>query len=528
MSTRRSEAIAAAKEMGYDIPDNQVDVNALREQINADPSNALNDPAILGEMARMKVRNPIEYDIFVKDIAKTHKNIGIRADTIRAQVDKCAPKVEEPASPKTPERVARIGDSIMQRGDVVKFLVNQAQRNHKGDSEVIKHLLAPIASTNSLTSAGIQPAISGERGSGKTDAAMATFHIVPSRWKVDTSISSKTPYYIEWKDGLIVFSDDVEWSPELIHTLKRAMGRFQTKQTHTALDKDLKPVAHEMAARVVWWLSSVDSVANEQLIDRQYSLDVDDRLEHAQEVCRFIKERRAKKTVVYIVDWRIEVARYIIGKIKDHTPFRVIIPCAEKAEWFMVRDHRTQKKFWDLVEAFTILRYEQRYMDEDGWLYATKQDFLDAKELFMKRKVSHKTKLTNAQKAIVSTVFSLTTATQANIAKTLGKSQQAISNHLKVIMENTPYITSEKGYHGETMYRANVTPLEIADESIIKLPEDYQDDPAYNPKKELHDGGNESSQPLYNPLTTSVTTPTITNSNNNTKVIGYFPPLTLS
>ncbi|MCJ7444185.1 MAG: hypothetical protein MUO26_06600, partial [Methanotrichaceae archaeon] len=64
---------------------------------------------------------------------------------------------------------------------------------------------------------------------------------MPPEWKEDTSISAKAPYYIDWRDGLIVFSDDVEWSPDLIHTLKRAMGRFQERQKHTALDKDQKP-----------------------------------------------------------------------------------------------------------------------------------------------------------------------------------------------------------------------------------------------------------------------------------------------
>jgi len=500
------------------VPESREILKDLPVMVGEDPK-AINNPEILQALANLKVLDPIAYGILIDGLklprtAKTEAKKIIEGLASRWKTESVDVKDEAPI----PKKVVRVGDNIMQRCDVVKFLTHQAQRNHIGDKEVIEHLLASIASTNSLTSAGIQPAISGERGIGKTDAAMATFHIVPPEWKVDTSISSKTPYYIEWKDGLIVFSDDVEWSPELIHTLKRAMGRFQTKQTHTSLDKDLNPVAHEMACRVAWWLSSVDSVANEQLIDRQYSLDVDDSPKHAEEVSKFIKGRRAKKTVAYAVDWKIEVARYIIGKIKDHAPFRVIIPCADKAEWFLVKDHRTQKKFWDLVEAFAILRYEQRYIDAEGWLYATKQDFLDAKELFMKRKVSHKTKLTNAQKRVVSAISSLGDATQANIAQKTGMSQQAVSSHLKAIMENTPFVTSERGDHGEMLYRANVTPFDIADESIIKLPDDYED-PAYNPVEGAQDSENKSLQPSYNLVTTNLTTPTITNCGNNTNTL---------
>lgn len=286
------------------------------------------------------------------------------------------------------EKISKTGDNIMKRGKVVKFLVRQVQRNHKGDTGIITTLLLSIAATNSLRSAGIQPAISGDKGEGKSDAAIATSHIIPSNWKVVTSISAKTPYYIEWKDGIVVISDDIEWSPELIHTLKRSMGNFQDKQNHTTLDKNLKPITREMASRISWWLTSVDSVANDQLIDRQYSLDIDSSYDHALKVSNFIKNSRANKYLPLQSDWKTEVARYIIGKIKDHDPFKVIIPCAEKADWKLTRDYRTQKKFWDTVEALAILQYGQRYIDKEGWLYATKRDFIEAQKLFANRRKS--------------------------------------------------------------------------------------------------------------------------------------------
>jgi len=156
-----------------------------------------------------------------------------------------------------------------------------------------------------------------------------------------------------------------------------------------------------MPARLAWWLSSVESVADDQLKDRQYSLDIDESPDHTEKVSEYLRLSRAQKVVRFSVDWRIEVARYIIDQIKSHEPFKVVIPCAKCADWRIKDDHRTQNKFWDLVEAFAILNFKQRYIDPDGWLHATVEDFNEAKTIFMRRKANHRTKLTDAQTKVV-------------------------------------------------------------------------------------------------------------------------------
>jgi hypothetical protein len=248
------------------------------------------------------------------------------------------------------DKIKRAGENILRRGRVLKFLVRQAQRNHIGDTDVIKHFLASIASTNSATSSGIQPELNGPKGRGKTDGCRSVFHLIPLKWKLAASISAKSLYY--YKDlptGAIIFSDDVEWSTDLIATVKRSMGTFQEPQTHFTLDKNRNPVPMTMPGRLAWWLSSVESVADDQLKDRQYSLDIDESSDHTEKVSEYLRLSRAQKLVRFSVDWRIEVARYIIDQIKSHEPFRVIIPCAEAADWKIRDDHRTQNKFWDLV-----------------------------------------------------------------------------------------------------------------------------------------------------------------------------------
>lgn len=271
------------------------------------------------------------------------------------------------ADEKARDRKSKAISNIMKRGNVLKFLVRQAQKNHIGDTDVIKHLLASAASTNSRKSAGIQPELNGPKGHGKTDAVRSVFHLIPDKWKLSASISAKALYYHQGLlSGSIIFSDDVQWNDDLISTVKRSMGSFQEPQTHFTLDANRNPLPHTMPERLGWWLSSVESVADDQLKDRQYSLDIDEGTDHAEKVSDFLRMSRSKKRVRFSVDKGIEIAREIISRIKEHEPFRVVIDCAEFADWKVKEDHRTQNKFWDLVEALAILRFEQRYIDEDG------------------------------------------------------------------------------------------------------------------------------------------------------------------
>jgi hypothetical protein len=421
---------------------------------------------------------------------------------IRAEDLKTNPVLKEVSHACSVEKVSI---AIMERCDVLKFLVNQAQKNHIGDTDIIKHLLASIACTNSLTSSGIQPELNGEKGHGKTDAVKAVFHLIPERWKLSASISAKALYYHQGLlPGTVISSDDVQWSEDLISTVKRSMGSFQEPQTHFTLDAQRNPLPHTMPPRLVWWLSSVESVADDQLKDRQYSLDIDEGSDHSEKVSDYLRKSRSQKKVRFSIDKGIDAAREIISQIKEHEPFKVVTDCAEVADWKVKEDHRTQNKFWDLVEAFAILRFKQRYIDDDGWLHATKEDFEEARTIFMKRKANHRTHLTNAQTKIVKSVIALKNdpdgATQASIAEDLGISQQAVSKGLKAIVANTRFLIHSPGVHGEVFYKCTVSALEVVygEGDIVTLPEGYND-----------------PQPPYNHDTTILTTNENTNSNYN-------------
>jgi hypothetical protein len=363
----------------------------------------------------------------------------------------------------------------------LKFLVQQAHKNHKGDTGIIKTLIASIMSTCSRKSSGIQPDINGAKGGGKTDAAYSVVYLIPNKFKLMASLSAKTLYYHEdMLDGTILFSDDVEWSKELIHTAKMSQGSFQFRQTHETLDANREVQSMEMPCRLAWWVSAVESMADDQLKDRAYSLDIDSSDEHVSEVTKYIKHARTEKRVRFSDDFGIEVARAIITQIKEHELFKVVIDCADAATWHLKGDHRTQNKFWDLVEAFAILNYQRRVIDKEGWLHATREDFETAKAIFNKRKASHVTHLTNAQTKLIQTLIKIQGdqgATQAYLTDELRMSQQAVSKQLKAILANTPYLM-ETFSEGEKHYHTTAMGLDVAYSPIgemVTLPEGYAD-----------------------------------------------------
>ena len=407
--------------------------------------------------------------------ARTSKNKNITPDMISEVEERIAELEELINNPPPAEIVVKAGNNILKQGKVLKFLVQQAQRNHFGDEGVLKILLASIAATNSAKSRGIFPDINGPPGGGKSDAALAAIFLVADKWKSITSISSKALFYDdEMKDGMIIYSDDIEYSRELTATLKRSKGDFQHRQMHTvvnSVDGERKAEHKEMPCRIAWWLSSVESAADDQLKDRDYALDIGESAEHAEHVTDFINASRASSVVPGNADWRIGVARYIINQIKDHEIFRVKADFATRIEWSLKKDHRSQNKFWDLVDAFTILNYQQRVTDEDGWLHATKEDFEEAKTCFLIRKMSHTTKLTNAQITLIQKVAALEGVdgvTQAMLADELHRSQQAISLTMKSIL-GTPYITCEKGAFGENRYHTTKIGLDYAYSSVKEI-----------------------------------------------------------
>jgi DNA repair photolyase/primase-polymerase (primpol)-like protein len=430
----------------------------ILEKVEADP-RALRDPEILAGLAALKRGDPIEYDLLVDGIKKAHR--GLRVDTIHALVDRYIQahvKVAEKPT-ETHDDIKAKALAIAERGDPVKYLIWQAQRNHTGDIDYQKVLIASIASAASQTSNGIQPGGTGEKGSGKSDACTAVYHLVPPDRRLDGSLSPMSLFYLQetgrLKPGMILFSDDVEYEP-IIPIYKRSTARFQHGITHFSVSggKDRHGIELKIPPRIVWWLTSVEGVANEQAFDRQYPISTDSSPEHKKRVAHEISARRARKELRLADDEGIEFARELIEDIFANGPFKVLIPQAERAKWLKVSDFRGQEQFWDLVDALVILRWRQHERGSDGWLIAKDEDLIEAKGILARHKVAHFADLTEAEVKVVGAMSSGLPMTQKDLTEALGIAQSTLSERLRSIMAKSAIIT-EDHEGGKKVYTLN-------------------------------------------------------------------------
>ncbi|MDD5515748.1 MAG: hypothetical protein PHX71_10465 [Synergistales bacterium] len=479
----------------------------MKEGLKADPRK-LKDRAVLAALLALREKDPLEFDLLTDEL----KGAGVvRLPTLKKMIDgeerrqaderaRCGEEgggVPDWLAPEVLEKA----EAIMREGDPLQFLIFQSQRSHVGDINYQKVVLLSVAASNSLTSQGIHPGGTGDKGSGKTDAMKAVFHLLPpAPWKKSGSLSSLAPFYMGLPPGTIFYSDDVVW--DLVGPVfRQATGSYQDGTIHNTLSKDREYRPLTIPPRFTWWLTSVEATHKEQENDRQYPISTDPRDEHKRIVSKEIGQRRARKERRLDVDEGVLVARAIIWLIKSHDPFKVLIPQAAKAEWSLFRDFRGQERFWDTVEAFAILRYMQRDEDPEGWLIATMEDIEAAKALFKADNLAHATKLTKAETALLGVMLDGGEFSQADLARALGISQQAVSDRLTAIMGRTKYITSDRGQGGRVLYTINagkeIDPSLWSDFEMVRIEGD---------EKPTTEEVTTLLQPPYNPLTGIPTT----------------------
>ena len=357
---------------------------------------------------------------------------------------------------------------IAERGDPMKFLIFNAQRQHLGDIACQKILVLAICSANSLTSSGIQPGFTGDSGSGKDDTVKSVYMMVPDAFRFKGSLSAKTLLYSNIPAGSIIYSPDVQYET-IIPIFKIATGDFQEKTVHNTVDIKRQFEYKELAPRQVWFLTSVESVANLEAANRQFPISTASSGEHKQIVSTEISRRRARPELRFEPDEAVLIGKAIIQDIYNNGPFKVIIPQAKKATWLLPAEFRGQNQFWDLVDAFAILRFRQREIN-DGWLVADDQDITDAIDLMMKFRDAHTLNLTPKELVLVQSMASGGIYTQANLMEMLNIGQSTLSERLKSIMAKTDIIVPVESTHSKQIkYRLTDTGRALINSSDIGL-----------------------------------------------------------
>lgn len=324
--------------------------------------------------------------------------------------------------------IANRAKEIAEKGDPVEYILNTHQRLHVGDSELAKTLLISVAVQSVLNSEGIQPKVSGDSGKGKTHACRTMAHLIPRGWVQDTSLSNKAVYYSNWKDGTVVFCDDVDMSEEFETVIKRATSNFQKGDVHTTLDIKRELKQHRIPARISWWLTSVDDNQSQQLLNRTFGGGVDDSVHQDDLVCEYQLIQATTGATFLPEDIDVMICREIIRTIKEKK-YNVKIPFAKRIKWNGRSNRRNLPIFLDIVKGYAVLRHLQRRIDSDGAIIADIKDFHDAKELYTGRAENQGLKLSDIEMKFCLVLAARKEATREEIAKAISVSVGRI-NHI--------------------------------------------------------------------------------------------------
>lgn len=290
---------------------------------------------------------------------------------------------------------------ILEKGAPVNFIMETVGKIHLGDENTLKGIAVSIAGQSCLNTAGLQISVSGSSGTGKSHALKAFLHLVPRRYKRETSLSTKAAYYMPLEPGLILFSDDKDPDEASEEVIKRATTNYQEYTTHVTV-RDQKAQILTIPPRINWFLTSVESNVSDQLLNRQltFSSDESNQMNCDVFVLQQREEMSGEKFALEVTP-DVLACRRIFADIKEKL-FKVKIPFADRIEMADKSNRRLFPMFADMIKGFAILNYPQRETDpEDGKLMANIEDFNEAKSLFESQRESLVSKLTDRERKII-------------------------------------------------------------------------------------------------------------------------------
>ena len=280
-----------------------------------------------------------------------------------------------------PENIVDRANDILNNEDSFDFILGIWNRLHVGDINIGENLLSSIGCTPVINAKlGAHQKPSGGSGKGKSDAFQNMIHLLPAHKCIVGSMSSKALFYDpNLKPGTITYTDDVQFSPEVVGMMKQATSDFQAETKHRTVNADRKFEEFCIPPRVTFWLSSVDSIQDEQLATRFYFGQVDESPEQDERVYEKQKERM-KLSADAEKNPDILTCRCIF-EIMFQNVYNVAAPYNDAISWNDKEHRRNHDKFLDLLAGITV--YNSRQRDTiNGMLVSTLDDYDRAIQIY--------------------------------------------------------------------------------------------------------------------------------------------------
>lgn len=329
------------------------------------------------------------------------------------------------------EQTEQSAIEILKSGDPLEFLLDGFRFNHAGHEENARAIIYAFCSQSSGTSKGIQPEVTGSKGSGKSHSIASTLFLMPKEYIWESSFSPKFLYYKPPLQGCIIYIDE-RLSDELTNLVKKIMSNFQ-RETHHRTLVEHKPVELTIPKRLVIMGSTVNGAGDDQYNDRTVQVGIFNTPADDEKYYEFESQRRFEGRPEFQVNDHIKISRAMLKHIRERE-FIVTIP---RIKFAYLHDKRLINILFDFVEASAILNYMQRdHSESEGIVKVTpnEADLTAALnfEMFRMSNADADGRLTRAETALHQKMQGAIgnanerEFTESEIADIYGKSQNAI------------------------------------------------------------------------------------------------------
>ncbi|MCQ6962981.1 hypothetical protein [Methanolobus chelungpuianus] len=292
-----------------------------------------------------------------------------------------------------PQEVLKTAYDILYKGDPAQFIRDTFGKRHLGDESIIWSCLLAAASMFISNTRGLHVKISGDKGTGKSDAFDKCIHLLPPRFILNSSMSAKKMYYDKKATPRrINILDDDDSNEDQVNTIKKITSNFQERIKHGTVING-KSMDLEAPERQVFFINSVNGINDDQMADRFVLLDTKNDFNHLEKVADFILDSEVCR--FDYSDFDVQVCRciYDILSAKD---YEILIPYAKAIKLADKTKLRNIKKFLDMIRSCCLYKVFQRE-EKNGVYFATLEDFERAISIYSMSADSNATQLTRKE-----------------------------------------------------------------------------------------------------------------------------------
>ena len=271
---------------------------------------------------------------------------------------------------------------ILMMEDPIKYVLEVANTLHIGDRNALLQTYCCVLSTKIANSEGLHPKLTGDSGKGKSDLADTVEHTVHVGKIWHGTASPKALHYHEIPPGTVIYFDDYKQNDDMDSVIKQSTSNFHAPLTHRTVQNG-KPFTVEMPSEIVYFITSVNSDQDIQVLNRALMLEVDDSTDQDVKVAERYLQKAATGEVKRPETEDVLICREIFSILDDTDLLAVKIPFAERIEWKDPSNRRNLPMFIDVVRSIAFWRRFQREIDVDGSIIATEEDFELARDVFV-------------------------------------------------------------------------------------------------------------------------------------------------